>query len=1593
MKSLRGFTFIEVLTALAVLSILLPVVGIVFYNLFVTPPDQGARLKLNNEVAQLSSMLYNDGHLSNNFSEGTFPYYGNFTWTDYSVTPAQDYLVSYYATCPNASDTSCVNHIVRQVGWGNASTGFLPTLTPTPTPTPTPTSIPATGTYTYCNGGGTDKWAWAKAWTNAEWFTSLRPTSPDNFFDTSARAVVDADVSSYSYLCNADNSSWDNRDTTPPVDYGVSSQLYTIKVNQNRSTVNNLSVTWRGYGGAFTQNTKLKIWNYTAGSWSTIVNLTDPGSKTIGTYTNTISTNPSYYIDASTGYVTLLASSDTNNVTPEDTDFGTALLFNGVDNSVTTSPTVPTNTFTFEAWVKATEEITMYSEATSGAAGVSGQHYVFWPTYEGDFDAGVGLSVGTNGISVYEHGNGYLPPLAVYNGSVGTAWNHIAVVYSSDVAKIYLNGNLVRTGLTSTKGIAYAPNTIGYGADWGSGSSYFNGVIDEVRVWNDVRTAPEILANMYREIPNPTAEANLTGYWQCSNNVSDISGHGNDGTLSTPPPQYVDSLDRDVTVYTDYIALTVNILPTPTPTPTPAPTPITTTFLSSGTWTAPAGVTSIDKVLVVAGGGAGGGVSAAYYCGAGGGAGGLIYRTNYAIPDTYVVTFTTVGTTTWTVPAGVTSAEVLVVGGGGAGGGRHGGGGAGGGLVYNANYAVTAGAGITVTVGAGGLPRQNSPTEQTVGYNGANSVFGSITALGGGGGGSYTAAVPTGGGSGGGGGGGSGGYPTHGLANQGDSGGGTGYGYNGGDGSSAGAAVTGGGGGGGAGAIGSNAAGADTGGNGGAGKYIASFSAYGVSGYFAGGGGGGGNTAGGTGGSGGGGNGGINTGTTGTANTGGGGGGVRSATTSAQGKAGGSGVVIIRYTTRTFTVTVGDGGTASTGRGGNGGPSVFGSITATGGGGGGRGVLGDDAHGVAGGSGGGGGQATCDSGDAASGTSGQGNNGGNGLYHCWFCSNAGGGGGGNTSPGAGGDNSNGGAGGSGTDYSATFGAVGGASGKFAGGGGGAGCSTSGAGGLGGGGAGAPSLNGVAGLANTGGGGGGAYSGGSAQTGGAGGSGIVIIQYTINYKTLTTSASTGGTVTVSPGLSVPTGERIYITATKDQCYQFVNWTGSGVTASKVDNASAASTFITMSADYDVKANFAPITSNYSLSLTPDPAAGGSPIFTGDSPFSCGFSVPISANPAPGYSFGNWTPTAGVANPNASDTTVLMTDNRILTAHYNFSAVTPSPTPITYNTTMYLTWHITANNFSLRKITGVNGDLIVANISAGVKTSMGKYVEKQLTIYIQPRPVYLLPEENIWGEDPVSTLSSFRISGTDTTISGDLKVNGTVTVVSTALRNAIDGTLTCPNIIGNDLAKLSYTTRINGSPGNTMPDIGLAQSYFTTNLSAGVQVLDDMLREYVFTGNVTLEYPAPTGVWLDSTHLKPGLYYSPGTITLKDSHTRGTVTFIAANQIIIWNDDLGTSYDTSRKIALGPYSEDLLLWANGSTGITTTALDGDILIRGGTSGHPCVALEGVLFAPNGEIELAGSGMNRTFFISRAELYRSALIAKNLTISGNYWSIYRW
>ncbi len=105
---------------------------------------------------------------------------------------------------------------------------------------------------------------------------------------------------------------------------------------------------------------------------------------------------------------------------------GYALGFDGIDDYVVVGTTgTPTDTFSFGGWLQTSATHEIDGESISGTFGTAGQRYAFDPAHGGDADGGAGLSVGTNGILVYEHGSSYMPATAVYQADIGNDWNHI----------------------------------------------------------------------------------------------------------------------------------------------------------------------------------------------------------------------------------------------------------------------------------------------------------------------------------------------------------------------------------------------------------------------------------------------------------------------------------------------------------------------------------------------------------------------------------------------------------------------------------------------------------------------------------------------------------------------------------------------------------------------------------------------------------------------------------------------------------------------------------------------------------------------------------------------------------------------------------------------------------------------------------------------------------------------------------------------------------------------------------------------------------------------------------------------------------------
>ena len=130
-------------------------------------------------------------------------------------------------------------------------------------------------------------------------------------------------------------------------------------------------------------------------------------------------------------------------------------------------------------------------------------------------------------------------------------WYHVAGTMDWDgsktTLKLYVNGILETTetytgaeyqiSYTNVSNLFIGTNSDGVPPGWGSDTREFDGLIDEVRIWNDVRTAEEIQQNMCRTLDGD--EANLAAYYRFDQQATsgqttlyDITSNENSGTLT-----------------------------------------------------------------------------------------------------------------------------------------------------------------------------------------------------------------------------------------------------------------------------------------------------------------------------------------------------------------------------------------------------------------------------------------------------------------------------------------------------------------------------------------------------------------------------------------------------------------------------------------------------------------------------------------------------------------------------------------------------------------------------------------------------------------------------------------------------------------------------------------------------------------------------------------------------------------------------------------------------------------------------------------------------------------------------------------------------
>ena len=112
-------------------------------------------------------------------------------------------------------------------------------------------------------------------------------------------------------------------------------------------------------------------------------------------------------------------------------------------------------------------------------------------------------------------------------------WYHIAAVKNGGERKLFING--AESSLSgSALNVTTNNNSVRIGSDYGS--RFFDGRIDEVRIWNTPRTQDEIIATMDID---PSNEEGLVAYYNfnegAGDTLFDLSGNGHNGLLIGNP--------------------------------------------------------------------------------------------------------------------------------------------------------------------------------------------------------------------------------------------------------------------------------------------------------------------------------------------------------------------------------------------------------------------------------------------------------------------------------------------------------------------------------------------------------------------------------------------------------------------------------------------------------------------------------------------------------------------------------------------------------------------------------------------------------------------------------------------------------------------------------------------------------------------------------------------------------------------------------------------------------------------------------------------------------------------------------------------------
>ncbi len=271
-----------------------------------------------------------------------------------------------------------------------------------------------------------------------------------------------------------------------------------------------------------------------------------------GTYSNTLVLSPSLVsssqvsvyaklsnsaITASSGTFTIASTGVTTKTVTATINTDNALNFDGVNDYVS----IPDNNaldllsaFTIEGWV--------YPKSSTGAQVIVGKL---------DECAGCGNSSNTayalrynNGQLLAQISDGTSNYKSISSSNlVLNKWQHVAMVFdgANAILSLYINGVLqssTSTGYNTIKDGIYSLKLGSYGTNYGQ---YFNGSMDNIKIWNTVKSQTDITNGMFTELAGN--EAGLVAFYNFNQGtasgsnssisvIQDRTSNGFSGTLT-----------------------------------------------------------------------------------------------------------------------------------------------------------------------------------------------------------------------------------------------------------------------------------------------------------------------------------------------------------------------------------------------------------------------------------------------------------------------------------------------------------------------------------------------------------------------------------------------------------------------------------------------------------------------------------------------------------------------------------------------------------------------------------------------------------------------------------------------------------------------------------------------------------------------------------------------------------------------------------------------------------------------------------------------------------------------------------------------------